>query len=255
METINWSQHQELMHAELLGVKPTLLYVVVRGRNAWNSTWVRNYRGPSALIESLTGAKRYAEKSRSQGNVFYIREVPGLALQTEQGPLALVEFHSDNCFAKWDFDSGVDALRLGTPMASVLGALGPEGKWRKPRPSKHSFISGRANWRSLAPLPARRPLVSWTSKAVGANYYLQWRQSSSTYTRQGINRVVREFNRINSEEDRAAAEARYWAAADAALETDLIAEQARHEASLAAMTELEEALSVFLEQDSTEKPT
>ena len=225
MEVINWSQQQDLMRAGLLGVKPVLLFVVTRGRNAWHSTWVRNYQGPASLVGSLRAAKALAEQQRVQGSVFYIREVPGLTLLTEEGPLGLVEFHSDNCFGKWDVDQGAEVLRLGAPIASVLHALGPQGLWNTPVPSRHSFISGSSGWHSLMKLPPRRPLKSWFSQSAGGNYMLNWLEHPSEYSRRGVNRIFRMFEKLNPQEERTDAEAQYWAAGEAAAERDRVASQ------------------------------
>jgi hypothetical protein len=212
VESINWAAEQELLAAPLLGVKPARLYVVIRGRNAWHSTWVQNYSGPYALSVSFHAAAAHAERRRKQGSVFYISEVPGIALQSEEGPVALVEFHSDNCFGKWDLSAGVDYLQLGTPIGAVMRSLGPYGHWRGRIPSKHSFITGKANWGSVALLEARKPLKRWQSRSVGGQYALDWEQYRSRYTRAGVNKVIRAFEAVNPEGERLEAERAYWQA-------------------------------------------
>lgn len=217
MESINWAAEQKLLSAPLLGVKPARLYVVIRGRNAWHSTWVQNYSGPSALSASFVAAMAHAERKRKQGSVFYISEVPGIALQSEEGPVALVDFHSRNCFGKWDASIGADYLELGTPIGAVLRSLGPYGHWRGKAPSRHSFISGKADWNSVAQLPPRKPLKRWQSHSVGGQYALSWDEYRSHYTRQGVNNVVRTFEAVNGQEQRLTAEGTYWLAAEEGL--------------------------------------
>lgn len=241
MKAINWASQQELLRSELLGISPVLLYVITRGRNAWHSTWVENYSGPTALVADFASAATLAEKRRKQGNVFYIEQVPGLLLKSSIAPIALVEFHSNNCFGKWDVEGAADRLELGTPIAAVLNALGPHGMWRGRPPSKHSFISGIADWQPLTPMPPRTPIKRWTSQSVGRDYRLNWNKYLSRYSRQGINKIVKAFERVNPERDRAAAARKYQEVADQGVQ------QAKEEAERA-----KDELAAYLEQTVAE---
>jgi hypothetical protein len=220
MKAINWAQDQALLRSPFLGLKPVLMYVLIRGRNAWHSQWVRHYRGPAALVTDLEDAKSAAEEQRVQGSVFYILEVPGLSLLSEAGPVALVEFHSANCFGKWKVNEKQDILRLGTPIAHVLNSLGPNGAWRKPIPEDSSFISGIARWGTIHSLPPRVRLRSFESQAQGSSRYLHWIPRSNHYSRRGVNAIARAFAALNSEQDRAQNEDRYWSIADRVIERE-----------------------------------
>ncbi len=197
MDKIDWRHNQDLMTAPLLGLEAVLLYVVTRGRNAWHSTWVRNYKGPRALLGDFERARRHAEFQRVQGSVFYISQVPGIALHSEHGSVTLVEFHSDNPYGKWDRTVGGRLLQIGTPMATTLRALGRSGPWLKPIPSQHSFISGFSGDLTLTRLPKSKPLERWTSYSNGTNYRLGWKSDRARYTRRGVRAVERAFTEVN----------------------------------------------------------
>lgn len=244
MKAINWVAHQDLLGAELMGISPVVLYVLSRGRNAWHSTWVTNYSGPSALVNSRNVAKQIAERRRVQGNVFYIAQVPGLLLKSLEGPVALVEFHSRDCFSRWDHERGRQRLRLGTPLGETLRALGPNGLWQGRAPSSDSFISGIADWEPLTVLPPRKPLERWVSESLGGTSPLVWHGSTSRYSRQGVNRIVRTFEEVNASAERVAASREYEDAAVAG------AQRAREEADRAhgeTLASLERAIQEALD--------
>jgi hypothetical protein len=246
VKAINWASQQDLLRSELLGISPVLLYVITRGRNAWHSTWVENYSGPTALIADFAFAAELAEKRRKQGSVFYIEQVPGLLLKSPEAPIALVEFHSSNCFGTWDVERAQDRLELGTPIAAVLNALGPHGMWRGRPPSEHSFISGIADWQSLTPLPPRTPMKRWTSESLGRGYRLNWNKYPSRYSRQGINRIVKAFELLNPERDRAAAARKYQDVADQGIQrAKEEAERARDELAAYMEQTIAEALAIL----------
>lgn len=75
-----------LMHADCRVEKatPVKLYYISYGRNAWNSTWVQRY-AQGCMHLSFASAAAYAEGRRTQGTVFYIRELPALCF-TGEGP-------------------------------------------------------------------------------------------------------------------------------------------------------------------------
>lgn len=137
---------------------------------------------------------------------------------SEQGPVAVVEFHSRNSFVQWDSVRGSDVLRLGTPIGTVLRAFGADGFWRRPEPSPHSLISGKAEWGSLSPLPTRAQLRRWESESNGAGRPLSWRKYPANKSRQGVNKIIGVYEAVNSEADRTAAEAHYQATERDALE-------------------------------------
>jgi hypothetical protein len=211
VKPIQWNQDQTLLRAPLLTVTAVQAYVLIRGRNAWNSTWVQNYMGTGAVYLTLVEAKKAAEAQRVQGSVFYIRQIPAMALNSTEGSVLLVEFHSDNSFGKWDTKNGADELVIGTPLSQVITALGRGGLWKTPVPSKHSFITVKTGWDTLETVPPRGSFTRWTSQSQGPNYYLKWNEYSGRYSRGGINAIIRTFNSINTDEARSTAEKEFAA--------------------------------------------
>jgi hypothetical protein len=197
MKPIQWNQDQSLLSAPLLTVTAVQAYVLIRGRNAWNSTWVQNYKGTGAVHLTLAEAKNAAEAQRVQGSVFYIRQVPALALNSSEGTVLLVEFHSDNCFGKWDAKKGAEKLLIGTPMDQVITVLGRCSLWKAPVPSIHSFIAVKAEWDVPETMPARASFKRWVSDSVGPKYYLNWSEYPSDKSRGGVNAIIRAFGKIN----------------------------------------------------------
>lgn len=70
------------------------IYFLVRGRNAWHSTWIQHYY-PGCMATKLSDLESDAETKRSFGNVFYIKELPTLALQTKAGVLIVTEINTN----------------------------------------------------------------------------------------------------------------------------------------------------------------
>lgn len=70
------------------------LYYIHRGRNAWHETWVTHYFDWSFQY-SLLSAKREVERHRSQGSVFYIYELPALAIHTTGCSLILTQINQN----------------------------------------------------------------------------------------------------------------------------------------------------------------
>jgi hypothetical protein len=212
MEPIVWRTDQALLTAEFLGLTPVLLHVVTRERSAWYGRWSRIYKGAHGLTHTLDAARILAERNRSQGSSFVIREVPGIALLSSEGPVAIVEFHSEKCFGRWDHAKGAGVLAIGTPMSQLLRTFGSDGTWSQPKPSEHSIIMGKGERGTFEPPPPKRPLRLWVSDSRGGRYLLSWRQvpPRQPYTRAGVFDIVRTFSSANSDAEVATGRERYW---------------------------------------------
>lgn len=70
------------------------IYYLVRGRNAWHSTWVQHYY-PGCMATKLLDVERNAEEKRTFGSVFYVKELPAIAVQTKSGVLVVTEINTD----------------------------------------------------------------------------------------------------------------------------------------------------------------
>ena len=163
--------------------------LLIRGRNAWHSTWVQHYLHNSTIYTDLESAKAGAELQRERGNVFYIEEIPALQLTGTLSKVVLCDSHPDNPFGRFNgFSRAVRPSTLGNwvggifPGVSVKDALATfhydSGYWSGSEPSEHSLRTGR--------LPdeinihhRRGKLSALVSQAVGVNYNLIWNQSTT----------------------------------------------------------------------------
>jgi len=201
MEALVWSKNQALLNSELLALKPIVVFVLIRGRNAWHSTWVQKYQGPGAVYATRVAAKDAAERQRVQGSTFYIRAVPALLLESEAGSVVQVEFHSDKTFGKLSVSDVIPRLAYGATMSEALLVLGRNGGfWRSPLPSKHSFIQARhVLFADLEPLKARMELAMLRSSSRGPRYFLDWQESPGAYDTSVVRRICREYAKLNAD--------------------------------------------------------
>lgn len=60
--------------------------VLVRGRNAWHSTWVRHWFRNSHFYADQRSAQLGAESLRERGNAFYVRDRAAYRLVRNEQP-------------------------------------------------------------------------------------------------------------------------------------------------------------------------
>jgi hypothetical protein len=192
---IDWQQLRDLGRSEVLteaGV--ARVSMLTRGRNAWHSTWVRHYQGPTAMFTNLIAAKRAAEPLRERGNVFYVTEAPALVLRGRRFTSVLVDFHPVNPFARY---RGFDELEFlpGERMTHVLRTFNHDsGFWDGPLPSQHSIRTGQVNdARNLSSL-GKDPLRTYKSYARETGYLLGWREMPNRFSTEGVQDLVSVFS-------------------------------------------------------------
>lgn len=192
LNTFSERDFAEMVRGTVKGVSPRIIYYVTTGRNAWHSTWVQQYSN-GCMHSSLQSAKNYAEKRRTQGTVFTIKEQPALQICTENGQIIVTQINTTRPLS----DYSPDAVRARpaqgaklidkasdnylTAGASALGvALSFDCAsrfWRKPPPRRNSVIVVASEDAALE-LDALRPrkLRAWTSLSNGGGYLLGWRE-------------------------------------------------------------------------------
>ena len=192
----------------LLDIASGSVFLLIRGRNAWHSTWVRHYLRNATLYSDLASAKAGAETQRAPGNVFYIMEAPALHLRGAINNVVLTDAHPDNPFKAFTgMTTKPNPHRLGSwiggifPGVSVRDAVAAfrhdSGYWKGPQPDEHSLRSGRLDPGRSIPR-SHGKLQSLKSKAYGANYLLGWSDNSgsSNYTRQGSNAIAKSWSQM-----------------------------------------------------------
>lgn len=195
----------------LLDVLSGSIVLLVRGRNAWHSTWVRHYLRNATLYSDVSSAKGGAESQRGQGNVFYVVEAPALQLRGALSNVVLCDAHPDDPFGRFTGLDGVvhphadgdwvGGLFPGVSVRDAVAAFAHDsGLWAAPVPNEHSLRRGRLEADQVI-RRTRRPLESLVSVAQGSNNYLGWRPRTvgNRYARRGANGVARRWNRWLSE--------------------------------------------------------
>lgn len=192
----------------LIDVQAGSVVLLVRGRNAWHSTWVRHYLRNATLYTDVQSAKHGAESQRGPGNVFYVVEAPALLLIGQRSAVVLCDAHPDNPFGAFrgfastihesPYGPWIDGIFPGVSVRDAVAAFGHRsGHWAGPTPSEHSLRTGMLD--SVRQFDVkRRPLQSLVSRPVGSNYYLQWDPNSSgnRYTRRGANAVAKRWTEV-----------------------------------------------------------
>lgn len=183
---LTWPDTLGLDDDLLLDVGTCRITLLVRGRNAWHSTWVQHYFRNSTLYSDVASAKRAAESLRGQGSVFYVSETAALVLTSEYSRIVVCDPVPDNPFGSftgtdYKFSEGdegpvVRGLYPGAPVREAVAAFAHDsGFWSGPVRSRNSLRLGRVNDGTLLPdLDESQPMISLTSRAVGANYPLSW---------------------------------------------------------------------------------
>ena len=190
----------------LLTIQAGTVTILVRGRNAWQSTWVRHYLRNAALYTDTDSAKYGAEAQRGPGNVFYVIDAPALLLSGQRSHVVLCDAHPDNPFGTFTgltssvtqsiHGAWVDGLFPGISVRDAVAAFRhTSGHWSGQAPNEHSLRTGRLESPESFVLQ-RGTMQSLVSRPIGSNYYLQWdeNQKGNRYSRVGTNTIAREWS-------------------------------------------------------------
>lgn len=99
VQQIDWQRLSDLGSSEVLTeLGAARIAMLIRGRNAWHSTRVRHYQGPTAMYTTARSAQLAAERRRERGSYFYVIEVPALVLRGFRFTALQVEFRPRDPF-------------------------------------------------------------------------------------------------------------------------------------------------------------
>jgi hypothetical protein len=184
------------------------IVLLIRGRNAWHSTWVRHYLRNATLYTDAPSAQGGAESKRAPGNVFYIVEAPALQLRGSISNVVVCDAHPDNPFGRYsgmlthvqshELGQWIGGIFPGVSVRDAVESLAPDsGYWDGPDPSEHSLRSGRLG-EGIGISRSRRRLKSWKSESHGSGYRLGWRPTvdAERYTRRGTNALARRWTEL-----------------------------------------------------------
>jgi hypothetical protein len=189
-------------------VTATLLY---RGRNAWHSTWVQHYIRQADLFPSIDDAKAGAERLRSPGNVFYIKEVPALVLVGIRQSLILVDPNSDTCFERFSgfrkeivvtsFGNFAEGLYAGCPLKDAHNTvIDFQRNWKLGKSGEKLILTGVLE----SGFPAKEiktEFSGFSSESHGGKYMLGWNRMSNRYSPERLNSLVSEWDDLISQID------------------------------------------------------
>jgi hypothetical protein len=193
----------------VVGVSPVKVAVLHRGRNAWHGVWAQHYIKNAELFTNTKDAKLGAEKLRERGNVFYVMELPALALNGLQHNLILVDPNSKMCFERFSgFRREVittsrgafaDGIFPGCTMLDANNAVRNIAQnWEPGVTSDRLLLLGVTN--SIAPTePALDPYLGFQSSPQGSDYRLGWLTINNDYSNKQVNALAAEWNKLFGE--------------------------------------------------------
>ncbi|MDE2384192.1 MAG: hypothetical protein KGO53_06195 [Alphaproteobacteria bacterium] len=148
------SKFPKFANAKLQSVKAVQLYYLHHGRNAWHSTWVQQY-SDGCLHCDLSSAKGLAERSRTQGSVFYIRQTPALLFKCQVGDLLVTQINTTQPLSGYSpnaltrlaptstaINGAMDCyIAEGAPIIGVAKSFHPSSRfWITPPPLNNSIL-------------------------------------------------------------------------------------------------------------------
>lgn len=203
-----------LFEARLRTVLAGTVFFVSEGRNAWHSTWVQTYWA-GCMHSSLASAKKLAEKSRKQGSVFQIQELPCLQCNTDQGSIIVTEINSRDPLSGYSADA-IDKMPLDgatlisgaqdnylSPSAPAHGlalSFDPKSRFWTKRPSLKNSVIILAS-ECCEETEFRRSHESYhflQSFSQGTQYLLGWRHRPSRVSDDAIMSLSNAFSKLVS---------------------------------------------------------
>ncbi|UTV88051.1 hypothetical protein KDX00_06105 [Cobetia amphilecti] len=193
---------QNLEDDPIKAISRGLLYYVHTGRNAWHSTWVTQYSN-GCMHTTIESAKHYAEKRRTRGTVFYIKQLPCLIFRTEKATLIVTEINNGNPLSGYSPDSTTDEvgygyqkiegaldnyLKIGAPINGLAMSFLPHSRfWNiEPSPRNSTIILSENDPALSIERVNLDDLKAYKSHSMGGNYYLGWKSVEANVKRTAV---------------------------------------------------------------------
>ncbi|TAN41956.1 MAG: hypothetical protein EPN22_13755 [Nitrospirae bacterium] len=209
LQTLTKNAFPEIISSTLYAVDAGVLHYVYVGRNAWHSIWVTLY-SEGCMHLSLESAKQYAERNRTQGSVFNIKELPCLILRSEGGSVFVTQINTQHPLKDYlatavRSEPGRNLvlienarncyLEKGAQMqGAVLSFAWNSRFWEKDQPSNNSVIVVASN----DPEEKAQRILSQefqlrVSRSYGRNYLLGWREMQTKISAESVVRLAAPF--------------------------------------------------------------
>lgn len=206
LERLTNRSHRGLTQAEIIGVFETKVFYLIRGRNAWHSTWVTHYFD-RCMHSDLWSAKLRAEEQRQPGSTFTIREQPALCFATNKGQILVTEINNSTPLSRWTSRyraapngcflnpkfCGLERLiSPGTTGQLILRGLEDRSHFPSGIPIRSDHFFVLASRDAAGTDQNNRPrLKQRHSSSGGADYYLSWTEAPCATSGKAVRRVAK----------------------------------------------------------------
>ena len=186
------------------------LYFVVGGRNAWHSTWISRY-SPGSMHLTFSSAAAHAERSRVQGTVFTIQQLPALEFVAEAGrvyvtqineatPLRAYSAHAIEALSAHvsrSTDIRDNYMAVGAPVVRAVRSFSYDSRfWRNAPPSNDSvLVLGCLRSKSKSEKIKKEIIKQWSSRSIGTDRPLSWGEQKANRTASAVMYLV--TNQLN----------------------------------------------------------
>lgn len=166
---LKYANLKDLLDDKIFSLKLIKTYFLIRGHNAWWGTWSSLYTQDKSIHLTLSGAKQEAERTRIQGRVFTIIEIPTLCFYTKNKLIFVSGINSNetNPF-QYIFDKDFDSIE---EFVQLLNRANNVFKYPQ-------FIATSLNdIIYIQDIEANTQYINWKSSSCGTNYLLSFSSS------------------------------------------------------------------------------
>jgi hypothetical protein len=197
--------HRALAGSKITRVFETKVFYVIRGRNAWHSTWVTHYF-ERCMHPTLWSAKQRTEELREQGSTFTIREQPAVCFSTDKGQILVTEINNSVPLLAWikDHKKAPNGFQLNHEFCALERLLQCDQSARALSRAfdSYDFFPGRLPSRAqhifilATKVPdacsedRRSRLKQWNSRSQGTDYYLEWIEDRCPNSGRAVRRIA-----------------------------------------------------------------
>ena len=117
---------------------PVAVLFLSHGRNAWHSTWIRQYH-PGSFFRDGRDVKAAVSRRKTPGTVFYMSVLPAIQARFGSRTFIITEINTDEPFRHIDLMETRFGL-LGSGLSHFLARLDPSSRLWKPSQAKADRI-------------------------------------------------------------------------------------------------------------------